>query len=68
MANESKQYTEKEIEQGFQKIVMFGIAHPNLKSELGMWIADGDLLEMTNPEAAAICAREAPELRGGRSK
>jgi hypothetical protein len=64
MADRKTQWSDAEVELGFQQILAFRKAHPHLKKEMDMWIADGATLEAVDPEAAAICAREVPELKG----
>ena len=64
MVYRDTQPSDAEVERGFRKILAFQKAHPHLKKELSLWIADGATLEVADPEAAAICAREVPELRG----
>ena len=54
-----------ETERGFEKIQEFRQAHPEITDDqLALWMASGATLEATDPEAAAICAREVPELKG----
>jgi Flp pilus assembly protein CpaB len=64
MVEHNGRWSDAEVERGFQKILAFRKAHPHLKKELDLWIADAATLEITNPKAAAICAREAPDLKG----
>ncbi len=47
-----------------QRFLDFCAAHPELNDALGLWMASGETLEATNPQAAAIFAKEFPELKG----
>jgi hypothetical protein len=57
-------YSEEDLPAATTKFVEFMEAHPELKQAAAMWMADGSTLEMTDPEAAAILAKEFPELKG----
>ncbi len=53
--------SDPELERRFMK---FQDAHPELNEKLGLWMASASLLELQDPDTAAIFMAAFPELAG----
>jgi hypothetical protein len=47
-----------------EKLLKFMAAHPELDEQVAMWQVSSSTLEITDPEAAALLAKELPEFKG----
>jgi hypothetical protein len=47
-----------------RRFMAFQAEHPDLGEHLAMWMACASMVEIEDPEAAAILRRELPELAG----